>query len=228
MAFETSGSVPTPARVTGNRDIITTPNLMKWAAQGKIFEAGQGLQTLGMDSQTEATLTPDDTKASVALQAPSGSDTLIIPIMLRICTEVEGADLTDHQLIFTKKSSDCVVDLALSGRPMVAIQNMNKLKSHSPKAFPLYGVATTFLLTVSALVDADNVMYDFSALVDNNQSVPLTGSSQQVSWNFLSTGAPHILTQGAAMIFYISNATPADSIFHPYMQWAEVTLDDLI
>ena len=228
MAFEKRTSVLTPARTTGNRDVITTPNLMKWAAEGKIFEAGQGIKTDAMDSQTETTLTPDKVKASVALVAPSSSDTLVIPIMLRILTEVEGGSVVDHQLIFTKKSSDCVVDLHLSGRPLVSIQNMNKLKSHSPKAFPMYGVASTFLLTVSVIVDADNVMYDFTALKDNNVVTPLPGTSQQVSWNFLSQGAPHILQQGAAMIFYISADTVSAVKFHPYLQWAEVTEEDLV
>ncbi len=226
--FKTNASVPVPARTTGNRDVITAPNLMKWAAEGKIFEAGQGLQTAAVESQTEATLTPDDVKASIALVAPTDRDTLVIPIMLRICTEVEGGSVADHQLIFTKKSNECVTDLALSGRDMVSVQNMNKLKGHKPKSSALYGVATTFLLTVSALVDADNIMYDFSALVDNNVSVPLTGSSQQISWHFLSAGAPHILQQGAAMIFYISADTGSDVLFHQYMQWAEVTEADLV
>lgn len=225
--FQTNQGVPVAARVTGNRDLMTSTHLMKWAAQGKIFEAGQGLQTVGIDSQAESTLAPDDEKATWALVAPTGDSPLIIPIMLRVCWEAEGGALTDNHLIFTKKASDCVTDLALTGRPSVAIQNMNKGQSHSPKASALYGVATTFLLTVTNLVDADNVMYDLTAHVDNNVSAPLTGTSQQVQWNFLADGAPHILAEGAAMIFYISSGT-SDAKIHPYMQWAEVTEGDLV
>ena len=225
--FQTNAGVSVAARVTGNRDLLTSTHLMKWAAQGKIFEAGQGLQTVAIDSQAEASLTPDDTKATYALVAPSGDSPLIIPIMLRVCWEAQGGAATDNHLIFTKKASDCVVDLALSGRASISIQNMNKGKSHSPKASALYGVVSTFLLTVSALVDADNVMYDLTAHVDNNVVAPLTGTSQQVQWNFLADGAPHILAAGAAMIFYISNTSTA-ALIHPYMQWAEVTEEDLV
>ncbi len=225
--FQTNLGVPVAARVTGNRDLLTSTHLMKWAAQGKIFEAGQGLQTVAMDSQGETTLTPDDVKATYALVAPSNISPLIIPIMLRVCWETEGAAATDHQLIFTKAAEDCATDLALSGRASVSIQNMNKGKAHVPQASALYGVTSTFLLTVSALVDADNVMYDFTAHVDNNVVAPLTGTSQQVQWNFMADGAPHILAAGAAMIFYISTAG-GDSSIHPYMQWAEVTEEDLL
>ncbi len=225
--FQNNSSVALPGRVTGNRDLLTTNNLMKWAAQGKIFEAGQGLQTVAVDSQAESTLTPDDVKGTYALVAPSASSPLIIPIMLRVCWEVEGGAATDHQLVFTKQASDCVTTLALSGRDSVSIQNMNKGKAHTPTASALYGVATTFLVTVSALVDADNIMYDFTAHADNNLVSPLTGTSQQVQWNFWSNGAPHILSEGAAMIFYISSGT-TDAGIHPYMQWAEVEEGDLV
>ncbi len=215
------------ARLTGNRDLVTTNNIAKWVAQGKVFEAGQGLQTAAIESQAATTLAPDDVLATWALVAPQATSPLIIPIMLRVCWEAEGGALTDHQLIFTKKRTDCATKLAVTGRVPVSVQNMNKGKAHIPAASPLYGVATTFLVTVSALVDADNVMYDFSALVDNNVSVPVVGSSQQIEWDFLTAGAPHILTQGAAMIFYISSGG-ADAKIHPYMQWAEVEEADLV
>jgi len=225
--YTNNAGVALAGRVTGNRDLVTAGHLLKWAAQGKIFEAGQGLQTVAVDSQGEASLTPDDVKATFALQSSSASAPLIIPIMFKCMWEVEGGAATDHHLIFTKKSSDCAAALALSGRPMVSIQNMNKVKTHSPTASALYGAATTFLLTVSALVDGDNIMYDLTAHVDNNVSAPLPGTLQQVGWNFLADGAPHILSQGAAMIFYISSAT-TDAGVHPYMQWAEVELEDLL
>lgn len=227
MDFQDNSSVARAGRVTGNRDLVTSTHLLKWAAQGKIFEAGQGLQTVGVDSQAEASLTPDDVKATFALVAPSATSPLIIPILFKCMWEVEGGAATDNYLIFTKSASDCGTSLALSGRDMVSIQNMNKGKSHKPSAAALYGVATTFLLTVSALVDADNVMYDMTAHVDNNVAAPLEGTSQEVSFNFLAEGAPHIMTAGAAMIFYINSGT-SDAAVHQYLQWAEVTEEDLL
>lgn len=228
--FQNASNNAGAALITGNRTLVTTNNMLRWAAQGKVFAAGQGLQTVGIDSQGEASVTPDDVKATFALQAPSGGAKLIVPLLLRVCWEVEGGAATDFQLIFTKASSECATTLALSGRDMVQdnfpIYSTSPVQN-SPTAQALYGVATTFLLTVSALVDADNVMYDFSALVDNNVSVPVAGSIQQKEYSFISSGCPHILTNGAAMIFYISSAT-SDAVIHPYMQWAELDVDDLI
>lgn len=225
--YQTNAGVPVAARVTGNRDLLTSTHLMKWAAQGKIFEAGQGLQTVGVDSQGEPTVDPDATLATFALVAPTATSPLIIPIMLRICTEVQGTAATDSHIIFTKAAEDCATDLVLSGRAMISIQNMNKGKSHTPQASALYGVVSTFALTVSTLVDADNVLYDLTAMAINNVTAPLTGASQQVQWNFLADGAPHIMAAGSAMIFYISSAG-GDAKVHQYMQWAEVTEEDLV
>jgi hypothetical protein len=227
--FSNNNNIAQAARVTANRDIVTLPSYYKWLAQGKIFEAGQGLQTVGIDSQGETTLTPDDVKATCALVAPSGATTLVIPLLFKVMFEVEGGAATDFQLIFTKAASECATALTLSGRDMAASQCMysaNPVKA-SPSASPLYGVATTFLLTVSALTDADNVMTDFTAMSDNNVSAALgTVAVQQKTYNFMDT-IPHILTSGAAMIFYISSAT-SDAVIHPYMQWAELTIDDLL
>lgn len=226
--YQTNAGVPVAARVTGNRDLLTSTHLMKWAAQGKIFEAGQGLQTVAVDSQAESTVDPDDVKATFALVAPTATSPLIIPIMFRLCTEVQGTAATDSHIIFTKAAEDCATDLIFStSRAMISIQNMNKGKPHTPQASALYGEAVTFLLTVSALVDADNVLYDLTAMAINNVSAPLTGATQQVQWNFLADGAPHIMAAGSAMIFYISSAG-GDAKIHQYMQWAEVTEEDLV
>ena len=228
--FQNKNNVAGAGLITGNRTLVGTPELLRFAAQGKVFAAGHGLQSDAMDSQAETTLTPDDVKATFALQAPSSSSTLVIPILLRVCWEVEGGAATDHQLIFTKAASECATALTMSGRDMIVnnfpIYSTTPVQD-APQASALYGVATTFLLTVSALTAADQIMYDFTAHVDNNVSAPLTGTSQQVQWNFLRDGCPHVLTSGAAMIFYISSAT-SDAKIHPYMQWLELEADDLL
>lgn len=228
--FQNNNNVAQAARVTGSRDLVTLPSYYKWLAQGKIFEAGQSLQSDGIDSQGEATLTPDDVKATFALQAPSGKTPLILPLFLKVSWEVEGGAATDFQLIFTRAAPVMGVSLTMSGRDMVAQNCMYAANpiAGSPKAKALYGVATTFLLTVSALDTAnDCVMDEFAALVDNNVSVPVAGSLRVWQRNFMREAIPHILTSGAAMIYYISSAT-SDAKIHPYMQWAELDEEDLI
>jgi len=226
--FATSAGVAMAGRVTGNGYLSTAWPVLRWTAQGKVFEAGHGLQDTAIDSQAEATMTPDDVKASVALQ--SVGNKLVIPLVFRCMWEAEGGAATDYELIFTKASSQCATKLTLSGRAMlqpgICMYSANPVKG-TPTASALYGAATTFLLTVSALVTADMCMYDFGILVDNNVASPVTNSSRLYERNFMAEGAPHILTDGAAMIFYINSAT-TDATFHPYMQWAELDEDDLI
>ncbi len=228
--FQNNADVARAGRVTGNRDVVTSPNILKWLAEGKIFEAGHGLQSDEANSQAETTLTPDDVKATFALQAPGGADTLVIPLVFKCMWQAEGSSATDMQLIFTKSSGECATTLALSGRAMLnagqCLYSASPVKA-SPKASALYGVATTFLLTVTALTIDDQCMYDYIVMADNNVAAPLPGAANTYERYFLNEGAPHILTSGAAMIFYIS-ATGGDASIHPYIQWAEVTEDDLL
>lgn len=228
--FKNDKGTPTPARVTGNGDLVILDSFWKWLAQGKIFEAGNGIQTEGNLSQGEAAVTPDDIKATYALVAPAGETPLIVPLFFKVMFEVEDtAAACDSQLIFTKSAGECGTVLALSGRDMVVegcMYKANPVKA-GPAASPLYGVTSTFLLTVSALVDADSILYDFWVGVDNNLSVPVTGSTQQKTYDFMHDAVPHILTSGAAMILYISGAS-GDAEVHPYIQWAELELADLL
>lgn len=226
--YTTTSGVPRAGHITGNRYLSTMSPVLRWVAQGKVFEAGHGLQDTAVDSQAETTLTPDDVKASIALQ--SVGKKLVVPLVFRIMWEAEGGAATDYQLIVTKSSGQCATKLTLSGRDMLQ-PGLNMYRTSPQQAGPtaqaLYGVATTFLLTVSALTTADMCMYDFAALVDNNVASPVTNSSRLYERHFLNEGAPYILTDGAAMIFYISSAT-SDATFHPYIQWAELDEEDLI
>jgi len=228
--FQNNNSVAQAARVTGNRDVVTLPSYYRWLAEGKIFAAGHGLQDTGIDSQAETTLTPDDVKATFALQSPSAATPLILPLLVKVSWESEGGSATDFQLVFTKASNLCATALAFSGRDML-VDNFCTYSANPVKATPVaqayYGVATTFLLTVSALVSADMVMWEYGVAADNNVVGPLSNSDRVYKANFMEEGLPHILTSGAAMIFYIS-ATGGDAVIHPYIQWAELEPDDLL
>jgi len=228
--FTNPNGVAVPAKVTSMQEQIMVPYLLRWAAQGKIFSAGQGLQDAGIQSQGETTLTPDDVKATVALQAPVSGTKIIVPIQMKVMWEVEGGAATDYQLIQTKSASECATALTLSGRDML-VKGL-PLYSTTPvqgvaQAKALYGVATTFLLTVSALTTADQVIVDYGAYADNNVSAPLATAGNRFDVNFLATGCPPLLTAGAALILYISAAT-SDCQIHPYIQWAELDPEDLV
>lgn len=230
--FKNNDGVAVAGRVTGSGALVTTKSYYRWLAQGKVFEAGQSLQSTGLDSQEEAALTPDDVKASFALVAPSAKDKIIVPLLFKVMFEGDGGAANDSWLIFTRAAGAMGVSLSVTG---TAVNAQNCLYATSPtKAAPLAsaikGVATTFLVTVSALDTAnDCVLYHMALTADAfattaGMGITLGGSFQQ--YNFIEDGFPHFLTNGAAMIYYI-NAATTDAVFHPYVQWAELDPEDL-
>jgi hypothetical protein len=231
--FTNNNGVATAARVTANRDLVTVDSYFRWVAEGKVFEAGQSLQSAGLDSQGETALTPDDVKASFALVAPNSSNKIIVPILFKAMFEGDGGAAPDSWLIFTRAAGATGVALTLSG---TAVNAQNCLYATAPvKATPaatvLKGVATTFLLTVSALDTAnDCVLYHMALMQDAAATTAGFGEGPMGYYqqsNFLKEGMPRFMTNGAAMIYYVSAAS-SDAVFHPYIQWAELDPADVV
>jgi len=218
--FTNNNSVATTARVTANRDLVTLPTLWKWAAEGKVFEAG-----LGMEDTAIATLAAvNDQTASCSLQAPNSTTTLVIPIMAKIAILNDGSALTQLSVSFTKPSGLTATAMTLSG---TAMTSKHALYQKNPALTAQTATALT-VVTVSALVAADYVEY----ARDQADDAFLTNATSQVgyatmAYNFLKEGAPHIMASGAAMIISVINST-TDGTFKPYLMWAEVTIADLV
>ncbi len=232
--FSNGNNVPQAALVTGNRSILNTPIFWKWVAQGKVFEAGQSLQSTGLDSQAETALTPDDVKASFALQAPSGTGKLIVPIIFKSMFEGDGGAAPDSWLIFTRGAGAMGVSLTLSGTAVNAkncTYASNPVKG-TPTATILKGVATTFLLTVSALDTADDCVLNHMALMADasctTAGLGITAKGLYQEHDFIAEagGFPRYMEAGAAMIYYVSAAS-SDAVFHPYVMWAELDPEDV-
>ncbi len=228
--FTNNNGTATAARVTANRDLVTIPSYYRWVAEGKVFEAGQSLQSTGLDSQAETALPPDDVKASFALVAPNSSNKIIVPILFKVMFEGDGGAAPDSWLIFTRAAGAMGVALTVTGTAVNAVNCLyatNPIKA-SPAASLVKGVATTFLVTVSALDTAnDCVLYHMALMTDAFATAignSCAGSFQQ--HNFLQEGLPRFMTNGAAMIYYVSAAT-SDAVFHPYIQWAELDPADV-
>jgi len=226
--FITTTGIPKAANVTRNGDLISGNTLLKWLAQGKLFEAGFAPEDTAADSQAAI----DDTLATFALQA-GGSNKIIIPLFLRLAMVAEGGALGRADVVFTKPAGLCATALTLTGgRAMTSIHNMYRTSpsQNGPTATALYGAATTFAITVSALVAADYVDYQRRSWIDNAISVGLPmlggGTSDALEWNFMQQ-VPRGLTAGAAMLVYINTGT-SDSTWFPYIQWAEVDAEDLL
>jgi len=217
--------VPQAGGVNGKRDIIVAPNLYRWAAEGKVFEAGYGLEDTAIDSEGSATV--NATTATFSLQAPSSSSLLVIPLLLKLCITTEGGAVAYYQLMFTKPAGLCATSMTLSG---TALTSKHCLYRTGGEAKAVQQSTALSTVTVSALVAADYVSYHRATIADNSLTTLLpamgTGPSNVQTFNFMQDGVPHIMTSGAAMIVYAYNAT-TDTAYTAYMQWAEVTKDDL-
>jgi len=191
--------------------------------EGKVFEAGYGLE----DSAITCEGAVDDVNVAYSLQAPAGTDLLIIPILLKICITDDGGQLTTFQLMFTKPAGLCATTLVLT--PGTALTSKHCLYQTNPKKAE-QKATTLSALTSSALVAADYVSYHRGHVITNVLTSGLVamgeGPSNVHTFRFLKEGAPHIMTSGAAMLVHV-NSADTDSATTCYMQWAEVTEDDL-
>jgi hypothetical protein len=216
-------NAPVAGGVTGKRALITSPSLLRWYAEGKIFEAGMGAESAPINSAASLT----QVNPQLALQSPK-NDTLVIPIQLRLAIVVEGGALTTWDLVFTKAAANCSTAMTFTvGTNLLHRSNANKAYNSTGEAVAIYGDK----ITMSANTVSDHVLYHYGSVVDNITSVSKLslgegGPTNVHKINFLNEGAPHIMTQGAAMILWMSTGT-TDSTWWYYFQWAEVTADDL-
>lgn len=221
--FENNSNVAQAGRVNGNRDVVVALPYLRWLAQGKIFEAGFGVEDTAADSQAAI----DDTLVSFALQSV-GSTKIVVPLLLKLAMTADGGALTRIDVAFTKPAALCATVLALTGgRALTSIHNMYRTSpaQSGPTALALYGAATTFAITSTALVAADYVNFHYETWIDAALTVMTQPQIKVI--NFMAEGAPRGMTAGAAMLVYINTAT-TDSTFIPYIQWAELEPGDLL
>lgn len=220
--FIDRNSVPKAGGVTVARDLITAPSYLRWLGEGKIFEAGFGLE----DAEENSSDGADDTTATFALVAPSGSGTLVMPLYLRLSCTADGGALSNWCVTFTRPAAECATALTVSGTAFPFKRNMNREYATQGNASALYGDS----ITVSALTNADYVGAVYGHAIDavlTSGLVAVSGASNEIGFNFMNdVGVPHILSKGAGMIVYIFTGT-SDSVWRGYMQWAELTASDL-
>ena len=132
--FTDNSSVAHLGRITGNRDMVIHPNLLKWAYEGKLWTAGLGPEHAGVAGQS----TLDDLSPECALVAAASSSTFVLPIMFRACVHTEGGAANKIYVAITRAASDCATTLAISGTAFTAIQNHNVSYTTTPTAAALY------------------------------------------------------------------------------------------
>jgi hypothetical protein len=220
--FLNKSNVPVSASVTGKRDIITSPSLFRWVAEGKVFEAGQGCESTAVDSGV-VSATLDETLPTFSLQSPS-SGVYVVPLVLKLMMVADGGALTNWQVAFTKAAAACVTALSITGTAIHHKSNVNKAYNTSPASTCLYTP------TVTALTVADYISLGKGEAIDAALTTGLPtlgiGASNTLMYNFINDNALHIMANGSAMLAYLYTASSA-STWYCYMQWAELTADDL-
>lgn len=220
--FTNNNSVATTARVTANRDQVTIPTLWKWAAQGKVFEAGFGLE----DTAKAAIASIVATTPTFSLQSPSSTSLLVIPILLKVALTDDGSALEELSVAFTKPAGLCATSMTISG---TTLTSKHALYRKNP-ALTAQQATALFTVTVSALVAADYVEYERRIVANGALTTGLpnmSGPSNVFTAKLLSPEEIHIMTSGAAMLVYTKNGT-TDALSKCYMMWAEVEEADLV
>jgi hypothetical protein len=221
MDFENRHGAAQRAKLTGSGDILSSSTLMRWAVEGKVFEAGYGLEDTAIAMDT----TWADTTPIFSLQAPASSSLIVIPLKLKLMVHDDGNALTLFGVAFTKPAGLCDTTMTLSG---TALTSKHCCYRTNPAQTAQQSTALSNV-TASALLAADYIAYHYGNAIDAMLTTGLAnmGGPQNVqTWNFLKDGLPHMMTSGAAMLVYVDNGT-TDANCTAYMQWAEVTKDDL-
>jgi hypothetical protein len=216
--FTNNSGVALAGRITANRDLVTHPNLLKWAYEGKLWTAGVGVENAGIDSLAAlADVTPD-----FGLVTSSSATILILPIMIRMSVHTEGGALNQLQVAVTRAAADCATTMALSaGTAFTAVQNHNVAYMTSPTA------SAKYTITVSALTNADYQSIMLATQADN----PVSGTgglgfNRGTVFEIDLLATPRILHSGAALFIYTYTGT-TDQKYLPAITWAELTADDL-
>lgn len=213
--YKDRNNVAVAGGVTGARDLIASPSLLRWAAEGKIFTAALGAEDTAIDS--EASL--DDTTPTFGLKAPASSSLYILPIYVRAVVTGDGGAASYAQTAITKAASDCATAFTLSGTALQK-RNHNTNMTSSPQASALC------TCTASALTNADYVSMGTLTMVNEvlTTGAPMANKETAFEEDLLKEG--WLLSSGAGLLVYLYTAS-TDSTWMPWITWAELTEDDL-
>ena len=217
--FETREGVARAGGLTGNRDLIITPNILRWVAEGKVFSAGVGYESAGID---DIGVTLDDETPDFGLYTSTSTTTFILPLLVRLSIHTEGGYYPRIIVGITRQASDCATTLARSaGTALPSVINHNIALNNAPTATAYY------TCTNSALTNADFVAVIKAVAADNPTSgTGGLGFNKGTVFELDLSKDPHLLAGGAALLVY-PNTQTTDTKWCPYIMWAELTADDL-
>ncbi len=206
------------ARVNGQRELMTSPAILRWVREGKVFSASQGLEATDIIAVT----TLADVTPTIVLQAPANSSTLVVPLQARIAVTDDGGGLSTIDVSFTKAAAQVATPLALSAGTTLNIQN------HITANPMQTGLATCeFTVTSSALLTTDYITIGHEHVVDAalTTGLPIPGAGLEKVFDLFEP-APLMLVESSALMIHLFTATTG-ARFVPVVTWAELTDEDL-
>jgi len=213
--FKTRGNVAVAGGVTGARDLISSPSILRWAAEGKVFSAGLAPDDTAIDSAAAL----DDTTPTFGIKAPASAALYIVPIFTRMSLTGDGGGYGEVQAAVTKAAADCVTAFTLTGTA-IPTRNHNTNLTTPPQAKALY-TCTASQLTNTDVISMLHVHHVDATLTTG---LPLVNKENLFEMELLQEA--WLLSAGAALLFYCYTGT-TDSTWRPYLTWAELTIDDL-
>ena len=201
-----AGVVVNPAANTA-REIILADQLFDSVLNDYVFTASQGLEATDISSvAAESHTTP-----VVSLQAPTGTNKLVIPLRVWVSLTNDGAGLGYVDLAYTKAAKQCATALTLSGTALNIQSHRTKNPMVTPSATALKAVTASALTTVDYITLAHHHWPD--AALTTSLIVP------DFEYNF---DVPIALTEGAALLLYFYNATTTDAKVVVSITWMEL------
>ena len=213
MDFQNNASVAQAARINGGRSVEFVTNVNRWAREGRLFTASQGLEATDIPTvTTEAETTP-----ICSVQSPSAG-IAVIPLRVYAALTNDGGGLTTIDLAFTKAAAACATALTLSGTTLNIQNHYTKNPQAGTQATALYTV------TASALLTSDYITLAHGHAADAALTTGLIQINEVFDYEFTF---PLMLVESAALLLYGYTASGAGNIAVS-ITWAEVPIDELV
>lgn len=205
-----AGSVINPALNLAGEAIMAS-QIMSWGMAGYLFSASQGLEETDIASvTTEADITP-----TAALVAPSGNNTIVIPLMVRVALTDDGGGLSTLDVSFTQAALLCATPLVVSGTALNIQNHLTTNPEIKAQAAATHGCTATALLTT----DYITVAHDHAINAALTSGLPVFGKGLEKVVDLSSV--PIFLTEGAALLIHIFTASSGGKVV-PVITWAEI------
>ncbi len=204
-----AGDVINPAANTATEQIAGS-QLMDWCLQGYIYTAGSVL----MDATDIASVTTlADTTPTYALQSPTGTDTVVIPLKVRAVFTDDGGGISTLNLVYTKAKAESATALSFSGTALKISNNYTP----NPQATAVSTMQYT--VTSGALTNVDCNVIAQAQLVDAGITTGLIQLNEVFEYSFKHN--PIALVDGAALLLYTYSAGGAGRTRVTFT-WAEI------